>query len=180
MIEPLPHDLVIHRRLLELVDELHRVGFEELCFARSRATQHIRLQVYAARHVQELDWLVTPLSTCFMISDAQVMILNRDDQHLAHQWQELLLGDLKPRHLCGRFIMDFPEIMRPAYAADHAYREWFRTLRPYFKANKLPMTYDEDSSIYGVGPNFSRHIEVYDGSRRELLPAPPRNPYLPE
>ncbi|MCP2013216.1 hypothetical protein L1280_000344 [Deinococcus sp. HSC-46F16] len=171
----------MHRRLLALVDELHRVGFEQVRFARSRATQHVRLQVYAACHVRELDWLVTPSSTAFLLSDASVILMRRDDRHLALKWEELLRGDLKPRHLAGQFILDFPEIMRPAYAADHDYRQWFRTLRPHVQAGKLPVTYDEDAMIHNLAPDFTRHVELRDlAGRVELLPAPPRNPHLPD
>ena len=44
-----------HYRLLSLMDELHRIGLEQLRFSRSYSTMHACIYVYAARSAQSQD-----------------------------------------------------------------------------------------------------------------------------
>lgn len=179
----------VHTRALLLLDELHRVGFEQLRFARSLEGQYLRLQLYPAQHGERHDWLILGDGPHLTFSYA-VLYLHLPQvkqEHgetdrsadLAQKWMDLLSGPTKPQHLAGEFILDFPELLRPAYGPDHDYRQWFRQIRPHLHQGRLPLTFDEDSLNYGDGWDPKTHscVVAQDGNA-VLLPAPPTNLFL--
>lgn len=176
----------VHTSTLLLLDELQRVGFEQLRFARSRSTGHVRIQLYAAKLANGPDWIVEPTGLHLFISDIEGQFMHlqspqghRDDAPLARKWTDLLSGPMKPQHLAGEVILDFPELLRPAYGPDHEYRQWFRHLRPHLHQGRLPLTFDEDFSTYGNGWDPHTSCAVTDSHGQEtLLPAPPANTFI--
>lgn len=167
----------LHLRALQLLDELHRIGFEQLRFSRSFFTIHVRLQIYAARSVREQDGFVDIRVAQFTLSSGVVYVSHREDSHLVSRWQALLEGAMKPQHLAGLFVLDFPEIARLGFGADHDYREWFRMLRPFLEQDYLPMTWAEDP--YGSGPDFSCHVLLYGPQPSpKSIQRPPDNPFV--
>ena len=162
----------MHHRLLLVLDELHRIGFEQLRFSRSREGQRLRLQLYAASSASMQDWFFEGRGQMLCLSDDETWA-NFESRCLGF-WAELLAGDLKPRHLAGRFVLEFPDLVRPAYAADHKYREWFRQLRPLMQGGYLPITWSENP--YGNQPDFNLHIVMSKiDTETLLLPRPPAN-----
>lgn len=169
-------DFRIHSRALSLVDELQRVGFEQLRFSRSSFTTHWRIQIYAARAVREQDGFVDITCVHFCVSDEQVVIPHREDS-LSHKWTELLRSQARPRHLAGLFALDFPEIARVAYGPDHEYREWFRSMREVLKQDYLPVTWEEAPTL--IGPGLDQHVFMRNRQgETKLLPRPPANPFV--
>ena len=167
----------LHLRLLQVVDELHRVGFEQLRFARNMSGQAVRIQVYAARsNPLAQDWIFEGQGPMLCFSYASPWA--NYPTSAIDAWALQLSSDVKPKHLAGLFVLDFPEIARLAYGADHEYREWFRTLRPLLQQGYLPLTWEEDP--YGTEPNFDRHVVMQRGDgQTQLLPRPPMNPWHP-
>lgn len=182
-----PPDWHVHHRALLMLDELHRLGFEQLRFARSREGQYLRLQLYPAQNGEAHDWLLLndgPLLTfSYQFLSLRLPQMARADPSqmasLERQWPNLLMGAMKPQHLAGKFILDFPELLRPAYGPDHEYRQWFRLLRPHLHQGRLPLTYDEHSTLYGLrwSPDSHSAMTTPDGAHT-LLPAPPTNPFI--
>lgn len=164
----------LHLRVLQLVDELHRVGFEQLRFARNASGQAIRLQLYAARSNTTQDWIFDGPGPMVCFSNGEPWATYPSSALAA--WPQMLLGDVQPKHLAGLFILDFPELVRLAYGPDHDYREWFRTLRPLLAQGYLPLTWAEDP--YGTEPDFDRYVVMYRSHEdRVFLPRPPANPF---
>ena len=164
----------MHKRLFLVLDELHRIGFEQLRFSRSREGQRIRMQLYAARTATMQDYFYEGTGPMFCLSDNAVWTNYASNAAVA--WPRLLESDTKPKHLASLFILDFPEIMRLAHAPDHEYREWFRTLRPALLESYLPVTWSEDP--YGTKPNFGRYTVLCKSEDQRLLPRPPDNPFV--
>ena len=166
-----------HYRLLSLLDELHRIGLEQLRFSRSFSTMYARVYVYAARSAKSQDRESGSSPVSFVFSNDVVYLSGRDDGHMQARWTELLTGTMKPRHLAAQFVLDFPEIARPAYGPDHEYRTWFRKLRPHLEAGLLPFTWRED--IYKGDSEFYLQSVLMIGPQTEdiIFPRPPRNPY---
>lgn len=177
-----PPDWHIHNRALLILDELHRVGFEQLRFDRTREAQSLRLHLYPARYGMFQD--DSPMVTfSYHVLFTRLPQMERVDPEqtgaLARKWPDLLSGPMKPRHLAGEFILDFPELLRPAYGPDHEYRPWFRHLRPHLQQGRLPLTFDEDFFAYGIGWDSDTHSCVCGLNGYEtLLPAAPANPFI--
>lgn len=174
----IPGSLTPHGRLLQTVDELHRLGFEQLRFSRNSSTIYWRLQVYAARDVQQQDGSIASAEPLICMS-FDTMSSGPASAETLRQWETLLRGTMKPRHLAGRFILDFPDLARAAYGADHAYRTWFRQLRPHLHAGYLPSTWEED--WYDGDINYFLHHVLLrhpmtDQTKR--VPRPPVNPFV--
>ena len=177
----LPHDHpdYLHLRLLEVVDELHRIGFEQLRFSRSWFTVHWRFQLYAASEVWNQDGFIDLDSPHICLSDDMWVAGKAKGKYKQANWVELLAGEMKPKHLAGLFVLSFPKLAGMAYGPDHAYREWFRTLRPYLRAGMLPSTWEEN--IYdGDAEFFMRHTLMREcvGNKVKILPRPPHNSFV--
>lgn len=177
----------LHLRLLLLLDELHRVGFEQLRFCRSYEGQHIRLQVYPAALSSSNEGIQWELEQQFTLSDGALHLwgMPEKQQRLTQEWQDLLAGDLAPKHLAGRWILDFADFARLGYGPDHTYRVWFRTLRPFLQQDYLPVTWHEADFIYATKPiedgqpiNLVRASHSNHGSDSVVHPAPPANPFV--
>ena len=164
-----------HYRLLSLIDELHRIGLEQLRFSRSYSTIYARLWVYPACSARSQDGETGSSPISFRLSNNDVYLSGRDDRHLQSKWTEFLSGTMKPRHLAALFVLDFPEITRPAYGSDHEYRTWFRELRPHLQTGFLPFTWHED--VYQEDSEFYLRSVLLVGpqSGEIVFPRPPRN-----
>lgn len=169
----------LHLRALRMLDELQRIGFEQLRFCRSGEGQHVRLQIYPASQSKSDLGIQWELDQQFTLSDSVLYLwgLDRDDSARQRKWQALLAGDLAPKHLAGQWVMDFVDFAHMAYGPDHEYREWFRSIRPYLAQGYLPVTWWEDP--YGTGPDYDRYVMmVTNNSETVLLPRAPANPFL--
>lgn len=174
---PRNHPFYTHIRLLQVVDELHRIGFEQLRFSRSWFTVHWRLQLYAARDVQEQDGFVALGTPHLCLSDDQWIAHKAPDRTRGGDWEALLAGDMKPKHLAGRFVLSFPKLCGAAYGPDHEYRQWFRKLRPYLEAGMTPSTWEEN--VYDGDPYFFMRHTLLRGptsGQVKVFHRPPHNP----
>ncbi|WP_291430787.1 hypothetical protein [Deinococcus sp.] len=181
---PIPYWWYGQLRALQLIDELHRVGFEQLRFARTQDMMHIRVYICAARLTDNPNCLLAEPGIQVVINgDGSFQLFSPDDANhnlmqLSEKWTILLNGTGHPRHLAGEFIMDFHDYLRPAYGADHEYRQWFRQLRPHLQQGRLPvMVYDSD--VHSRAWRGAEHIGMVDSAGKAiLLPAPPANPFI--
>lgn len=161
------------RRSLLMLNELHRFGFEQLRF--SSFGGHGYAHIYAARdeaHTNEYDERFVPalrrFNTLISIDGAPAR-----DRYLAQKWDALLGGSMKPNHLAGLFVLDFPEISRGGFGPDERYREWFRELHTLLRNNPsdIPITHNH------VHAQPLRFLKWSSQSQR-AYPAPPANSYL--
>ncbi|WP_221091414.1 hypothetical protein [Deinococcus aquaedulcis] len=162
--------------MLQVLDELHRIGFEQLRFSRSWFTVHWRLQLYAASDVWEQDGFVGIDSPHLCLSDDDWITWKAPGHIKNGDWTMLLKGDMKPKHLAGLFVLSFPRLAEAAYGSDHAYREWFRSIRPYLNTGMVPSTWEEH--IYDGDPDFfMRHALMRDGlsDKVKVVARPPHN-----
>lgn len=175
----------MHHRLLQLLDGLHRIGFEQLRFDRSWEDQHMRLQVYPACLSQSDAGIQFEIPEQFTLSDTMVYPWGMCDlpSGLDQQWVELLAGDMAPNHLVGRWVMDFPNFARQGFGPDHPYREWFRRMRTPLTEGYLPVTWAEQ--YQGTdGIDFTRFVEMWHPQLpSRFIERPPanthyRNPWL--
>ncbi|MDV6373667.1 hypothetical protein [Deinococcus arenicola] len=173
--------LRLHLRVLQLLDELHRIGFEQFRFARSYEGQRVRLQLYPASLSRSNEGIQWDIAQQFTLSHTELYLwgMSCAERGLEEKWAGLLAGELASKHLVGLWVLDFADFSRLAYGPDHAYREWFRTLRPLLQQGYLPMTWEEDH--HGTTPNYDRHVVMQNASgRTELFPRPPDNPFTAE
>lgn len=163
----------IHSRAkaLLMLDELHRLGFEQLRFATPGGH---RTHIYAARdeaRPTETDARYVPAPRHFTTP-----LLGHEPagtHHLASKWEQLFRSDLKPNHLAGVFLLDFPDIARNGFGPDEVYRNWFRTLRPQLQQGYLPETHPIDAFV-------QPHRELLWSFAPETIssyPGPPPNPH---
>jgi hypothetical protein len=130
-------------RALQMLNELHRFGFEQLRFASHGG--HGFAHVFAAQDE------VRPTASDFRFMPAirqfntwiELDGAPAGDHLLAAKWAALLEGILRPNHLAGLFILDFADIARRGFGPDQAYRHWFRGLQPSLQQGHLPITHDD-------------------------------------
>lgn len=82
----------LHLRALRMLDELQRIGFEQLRFCRSGEGQHVRLQIYPASQSKSDLGIQWELDQQFTLSDSTLYLwgLDRDDSARQRKWQALL------------------------------------------------------------------------------------------
>lgn len=159
-------------KALLMLDELHRLGFEQLRFANLGG---FRTHIYAARdeaQASQTDPRFIPAPRRF--TTPMFHYEPAGSAELAHKWDELFRGELRPNHLAGMFVLDFPDIARNGFGADITYRDWFRGLRPRLQQGHFPETH----------PRYAFHqphreLQWHGGVDAELAPypGPPPNPY---
>jgi hypothetical protein len=165
-----PATLPAQIRLLLLAGELHKVGFERLRVVIGR-DHWFRAHLFAASDGSG-DMGNWPASRQIVVSSGvNAAFLSETRAHLPALWTGLLEGELRPRHLVGRFILDFPDLAHAAYGADQEYARWYRRLMPLLLNDDPPCMYGEnmpDGAPEGTLPLLR------SGGH---FPAPPKNPW---
>jgi hypothetical protein len=123
------------RKVLELVRELHRRGYE-------------RLRIAPGMSASGMHWrcAITPVSNISPDHGARIVDYEGLAAHYSSAddcavfgWTEI--DDLAPSLLADRFVGTFPEIAAAGLGEDPAYVEWYREMLEAIGADALPIAY---------------------------------------
>lgn len=161
-------------RALMMLNELHRLGFERLRFANFEGD---RLHIYAAgdeSDPEELNADRIPALRSFSLPLTRGEAVN--GTHLGEKWKRLILSEMKPNHLAGLFVLDYPDIARHGFGPDLGYREWFRKIAAQLDFLLVPVTHPD--LCFGM-PHDPLEWETEAATMHpKSVPAPPQ--YEPE
>lgn len=160
-------------RYLLLIGELHKVGFERLRFV-AGGEQYMRVHAYAACNEEKSKdgWSVPELVYSMEMFGNALPKQEAKQAALRIAWQARLESELRPRHLVGQFVLDFPKFVKPAYGADQAYAHWFRQLVPYLLKGYHPRMYGDPYD--DTPPGF---FQLSKSGDMQQFPDPPPNPF---
>lgn len=162
-------------RLLLIVGELHKVGFERLRVSIG-VGMLLRAHVFTAydeRVAEAEDWPAIREVWASVAFCVPYLPHDCDERtHVEAIWTALLTGSMRPRHLAGRFVLDFPELARGAYGPDQEYAHWYRRVVPLVLQDDAPYMYGDHGAS---GPPAGTLLRSRSEKR---FPLPPSNPYL--
>ena len=149
----------ICRRLLHMVSELHRMGYEQARIAPGVAPSGLfwRLSVTAASNTESDN-------------GALMRDFDRGANYSSGAGAEYFgwtdARDDSPAELAEKFVERFPDIAEEARGRDPEYVRWFREM--------LAAT-EPDGLIYAYAdwPGRRHRLELFYGSSRDVIPLPP-------
>lgn len=133
-------------RVLLMVHELHKVGYQRLRIAPglSPSGMHWRCSIISASDVNESGWQPTtyvwgtpdnPMSEAFYTSGQEARYFGWDDAE----------GD-NARTLAAKFIHRFGDLSLKGVGLDYPYSGWFTWMLGNAEAGRLPIFYSDEGS----------------------------------
>ncbi len=154
MSQEAPNPIADGRRLLMLVAEMHRRGYERLrvIVGMAPSGMYWRCSLYAAGAANYSGGL-PPYST-----SSGLKIFG---------WADADADD--PSALAAKFLEHFPELAARAHGSDPAYVAWFAAMLRQTDPDLLPITFAD----WELPPDL---VSTIGSNRRRVLPLPP--PYV--
>jgi hypothetical protein len=152
--EDAPNPVADGRRVLELVAELHRLGYE-------------RLRVNVGMAPSGLYWRCSLNAAAAPSYDPNPPRYTTGNGREIFGWADAHNDD--PPALAAKFLACYPELAAGAHGADPAYVAWFADMLHQTAPDLLPITYADWELPAGV-------VSTIGAKRSLALPLPPPPP----
>ena len=149
-------------RVLEMVGELHKLGYQ-------------RLRIAPGMSATGLDWrcAVTHVGNILRYHGAMFLDFDRETAHYAtgqrdecFEWADA--QNDSPRELAEKFLARFPEIARLGRGDDQPYADWYEGMLQLAERGAFPSAYQD---FWGEpDPNHLSNVGYFEAR----IPMPPR------
>lgn len=152
-------------RVLEMVGELHRMGYQ-------------RLRIAPGMAATGLDWrcAITHVGNILRSHGAMLLDFSREtalystgSKDECFEWADA--RDDSPRELAGKFLERFPEIARLGRGEDQPYADWYAGMLELARRGACPSAYDDwgsdDDELSNVGRFRDAQFSMPPGGEAE-------------